>query len=178
MQSPNWVPFYDDGRIVMFGRADAPSLGPRLLQGEPARSRSPRVSKRRTRFRGPSDRPIRLVDRRRFFRIGRSAGRSREPNRRRRWLSARPRRPGCAGATSHPAGAGPLPARDPGGADRALRTAPTTGSRIRSLNEAYRYLMIQEAAMLAGIPITPENQNRIRSVLRASSTLMTGSSNA
>ena len=24
MQSPNWVPFYDDGRIVMFGRADAP----------------------------------------------------------------------------------------------------------------------------------------------------------
>ena len=25
MQSPNWVPFYDDGRIVMFGRADAPA---------------------------------------------------------------------------------------------------------------------------------------------------------
>ena len=24
MQSPNWIPFYDDGRIVMFGRADAP----------------------------------------------------------------------------------------------------------------------------------------------------------
>lgn len=24
MQSPNWLPFYDDGRIVMFGRADAP----------------------------------------------------------------------------------------------------------------------------------------------------------
>src|SRR5438067_10472129 len=23
MQSPNWIPFYDDGRIVMFGRADA-----------------------------------------------------------------------------------------------------------------------------------------------------------
>ncbi len=23
MRSPNWVPFYDDGRIVMFGRADA-----------------------------------------------------------------------------------------------------------------------------------------------------------
>ena len=25
MQSPNWVPFYDDGQIVMFGRADAPA---------------------------------------------------------------------------------------------------------------------------------------------------------
>ena len=24
MQSPNWIPFYDDGRVVMFGRADAP----------------------------------------------------------------------------------------------------------------------------------------------------------
>ena len=23
MQSPNWIPFYDDGRVVMFGRADA-----------------------------------------------------------------------------------------------------------------------------------------------------------
>ena len=32
------------------------------------------------------------------------------------------------------------------------------------LNEAYRYLMIQEAAMLAGIPITPENRTRIRSL--------------
>ena len=25
IHSPNWVPFYDDGRIVMFGRADAPA---------------------------------------------------------------------------------------------------------------------------------------------------------
>ena len=25
LHSPNWVPFYDDGRIVMFGRADAPA---------------------------------------------------------------------------------------------------------------------------------------------------------
>src|SRR5262249_32863094 len=23
--SPNWIPFYDDGRIVMFGRKDAPA---------------------------------------------------------------------------------------------------------------------------------------------------------
>ena len=23
IQSPNWIPFYDDGRVVMFGRADA-----------------------------------------------------------------------------------------------------------------------------------------------------------
>src|SRR5262249_7569205 len=25
MQSPNWIPFYDDGLIVMFGRSDAPA---------------------------------------------------------------------------------------------------------------------------------------------------------
>ena len=25
MQSPNWIPFYDDGSVVMFGRADAPA---------------------------------------------------------------------------------------------------------------------------------------------------------
>ena len=23
MQSPNWIPFYDDGGVVLFGRADA-----------------------------------------------------------------------------------------------------------------------------------------------------------
>ena len=48
MQSPNWVPFYDDGRIVMFGRADATGSGSRLLQGEPARSRSACVPNRTT----------------------------------------------------------------------------------------------------------------------------------
>ncbi len=25
MQSPNWIPFYDDGSVVMFGRSDAPA---------------------------------------------------------------------------------------------------------------------------------------------------------
>ena len=25
LQSPNWIAFYDDGQIVMFGRADAPA---------------------------------------------------------------------------------------------------------------------------------------------------------
>ena len=39
-ESPNWIPFYDDGRIVMFGRKDAPAGDLQVFESnrlEPAR---------------------------------------------------------------------------------------------------------------------------------------------
>jgi tetratricopeptide (TPR) repeat protein len=44
----------------------------------------------------------------------------------------------------------------------ALSHSPDDWIAFRRLKDAYRYLMIQEAAMLAGIPLTPANYNRIR----------------
>jgi len=44
----------------------------------------------------------------------------------------------------------------------ALSRSPDDWIAFRRLKDAYRYLMQQEAALLAGIPITPENQDRIR----------------
>ena len=46
----------------------------------------------------------------------------------------------------------------------SLARSPDDWVAYRMLNEAYRFLMVQEAAMLAGIPIKPENRTRIRSV--------------
>ena len=63
--SPNWIPFYDDGRIVMFGRTDAPAADLAVFKAnrlEPARSVSRDQSA--AALRGPADAD--LVDRRRL----------------------------------------------------------------------------------------------------------------
>src|SRR5262249_27048573 len=43
----------------------------------------------------------------------------------------------------------------------ALSRNPDDPMAYRILNEAYRLLTLQESALLAGIPLTPENQPRI-----------------
>ena len=55
----------------------------------------------------------------------------------------------------------------------ALSKSPDDWMAYRVLAEAYRYLMMQEGAMMAGIPITPENANRIRSAQPKLENLMT-----
>ena len=55
----------------------------------------------------------------------------------------------------------------------ALSHSPDDWIAFRTLKDAYRLLMVQEAAMLAGIPITPENQHRIRSLSPGIENLMT-----
>ena len=161
LQSPNWVPFYDDGRIVMFGRADAPADGPRVFQGEQARRRSccayrDEASGRR---RGAAAQPD-VLDRRRVsesdvqpaavaHRVGAALAAGRAPR------SPASRAAAVAFRT-------PLTAswRSRRRAPR-LRTARTTGLHSGRLKDAYRYLMVQENAMLEGVPITPDNAERI-----------------
>ena len=163
MQSPNWVPFYDDGRIVMFGRADAPEsdlaffkvnrLDPdvrayRAAQPVPGAERPPN--------------PTSMIDT--IFET-RSQGRlhSRTQSAR-RWLNPVGADDPTATVTSPPL---PEPARcllAIQEARKALAKSPDDWTAYRILGEAYRYLMVQESAMLAGIPITPENASRIRTV--------------
>ena len=44
------------------------------------------------------------------------------------------------------------------------RASPTTPTAFRVLTDAYRWLTLQETALLAGIPLTPENQQRILAI--------------
>jgi tetratricopeptide (TPR) repeat protein len=165
MKSPNWVPFYDDGRIVMFGRADAPQsdlaffnanrLDPELRA---FRTTHPPVGAERPP--NPTSWIDDIFQNRTFNRVHSRTESSR------RWLE---------GPESDDAAATPGPDNqaipDPARCFLAIREArialarsPDDWVAFRRLKEAYRFLMVQEAAMLAGIPIIPENRQRIRGV--------------
>ena len=150
MQSPNWIPFYDDGRVVMFGRADAAEpdlaafktnrLEPELRAYKVAEPVPPPIGRRRRRPGWTTS-----------SRTGCWAGPSRTPM---------PPAAGSSGASldDGPGRACPTPpAACWPSARRAPRwpRAPTTGSAYRLLDAAYRLLTLQETALLAGIPLTP-----------------------
>jgi tetratricopeptide (TPR) repeat protein len=163
MQSPNWIPFYDDGRIVMFGRADAPASDLAFFK---ANKLDPEIRAYRVNHPiiGP-DRPptattwIDGVFQNRTF----SRPQSRTESAR-RWLEGLgPEGP----ATSAASFTIPEPARcllAIQEARLALQQSPDDWIAYRRLKDAYRFLMVQEAAMMAGIPITPENRARIQAV--------------
>ena len=155
MQSPNWIPFYDDGRVVMFGRSDAAEpdlttfknnrLEPELraykiAQPVPSADRPPT--------------PTSWLDD--IFR-NRLLGRPQShTNAAGRWLQ------GASADPDQPS----IP--DPARCLLAIREARTALAKnpddwlaYRLLEVAYRYLTLQETAILGGLPLTPENQVRI-----------------
>jgi tetratricopeptide (TPR) repeat protein len=159
-QSPNWVPFYDDGRIVMFGRADAPAKDLAFFKANKLdadlrlyKTMRPVPSSER-----PPN-PTTWID---------SVFQNRTSNRpqtrtesARRWLTgavledSQPNRPQIT-----------LP--DPARCILAIQEArtglaqsPDDWIAYRILKDAYRTLMLHESAMLAGIPITLDNLERI-----------------
>jgi tetratricopeptide (TPR) repeat protein len=171
MQSPNWVPFYDDGRIVMFGRADAGESDVAFFK---ANRLDPELRAFRTNHPVPGaerpPNPSTMIDG--IFQnrtISRLQSRTQSAL---RWLNAAgPDITGQA-AVSPPL---PEPARcllaiqD---ARTALARSPDDWQAFRRLNEAYGFLMLQESAMLANIPIKPENRDRIRSLTPSLEQLM------
>lgn len=154
-ESPNWIPFYDDGRVVMFGRSDAAEpdltafknnkLDPDLRAYKvttpvPAADRPPT--------------PINWIDD--VFQTRALTPPQARIDAARRWLSG----PAATGEQAT------LP--DPARCILAIREARTALARnpddsiaYRVLAQAYRILTVQESALLAGIPLTPENQDRI-----------------
>jgi tetratricopeptide (TPR) repeat protein len=155
MQSPNWIPFYDDGRVVMFGRADAaePDLTAfRNNRLEPD-LRAFKVSEPVPSADRPPT-PTSWIDE--IFQnrlLGRPQSHTNAAN---RWLQ------GASLDVDQPVIPDParclLAIRE---ARTALAKSPDDFVAYRLLNAAYRLLTLQETAILGGIPLTPENQARI-----------------
>ncbi len=157
LQSPNWVPFYDDGRIVMFGRADAPAGDLAFFKAH--QLDAPLLAYKTRHPIAGSERPptptswIDGVFQNRTFSRPQSRTESAA-----RWLSPPP----VAGREN----LGYIP--DPAHCILAIQEARTALSRspddwiaFRRLKDAYRYLMVQENAMLHGIPISFDNLERM-----------------
>jgi tetratricopeptide (TPR) repeat protein len=161
LKSPNWVPFYDDGRIVMFGRADAPESDLAFFKAN--KLDADLLAYRTTHPVAGAERPpnpttwIDGVFQNRT--LSRPQSRTESAL---RWLVGQGNE-----ATSSVAAQQPL-LPDPARcilaiqeARTALAHSPDDWIAFRRLKDAYRSLMIQENAMLAGIPIKPENSDRI-----------------
>jgi hypothetical protein len=172
MQSLNWIPFYDDGRVVMFGRADAPPSDLAFFKENRLDADHLAYHKNRPVLSAP--RPpnattwIDNIFQNRTFSRPQSRTESSL-----RWLQ-----PSGIEDLNLPPEERPIPS--PARcllaiqeARTALAHSPDDWVAFRRLKDAYRFLMVQEAAMLAGIPITPENQRRIRTVVPAMENLMT-----
>ncbi len=154
-QSPDWIPFYDDGNTYMFGRADA---GETVAEADVAYFRANRLDPeamayRRTKPIPSADRPpteVGLMD---------------------EWfvtrLRLRPQPHDEAAArmfqgTNFDSSAPSMPSpaqcimtiRE---ARTALALKPDDPAAYRYLNQCYRLLMIEETALLQGIKLTPEN---------------------
>ncbi|WP_205678636.1 tetratricopeptide repeat protein [Aquisphaera insulae] len=154
-RSPRWIPYYDDGLTMLFGRADAPEAERKAFQNN-------RLDPNLRAFRISSaipaaDRPptpttwIDQIFRNRILGLA-------EPhtNAAIRWLQG-------IGADTAEAST-PDPAR----CLLAIREARTALARnpddwvaYRLLNLAYRLLSSQETAILGGMPVTAENLPRI-----------------
>ncbi|QEH33271.1 hypothetical protein OJF2_17720 [Aquisphaera giovannonii] len=153
--SPRWIPYYDDGHTMLFGRADAPEAERKAF--EDSRLDAPLRAFRISAPVPPADRPptpTSWIDR--YFR-NRLLGQA-EPHTSAavRWLQGVGADPEEA-ATPDPARC-LLAVRE---ARKALARNPDDWVAYRLLNLAYRLLAAQETAILGGIPMTAENLPRI-----------------
>jgi tetratricopeptide (TPR) repeat protein len=155
MQSPNWIPFYDDGRVVMFGRADAP-------EEDLAEFRENRLDPEQRAYKvshpvATADRPptpTSWIDD--IFQSRVLARPQWRTDAGRRWLQ------GPDADASNPEIPDParclLAIQD---ARAALAGNPDDWSAYRLLAASYGYLMAQETALLSGISLTPQNRDQI-----------------
>jgi tetratricopeptide (TPR) repeat protein len=164
MTSPNWIPFYDDGQIVMFGRSDAPASDLAVFKAhrlEP--DRVYRTSHPVPAAEGPPTATSWIDDVFQNRVLNRPQKRTESA---RRWLSGQ----SVAGEITLPEPARCLLAIQD--ARTALARSPDDWIAFRMLDQAYASLMVQEAALLAGIPLTPENQARISQLTPSPELLM------
>ena len=161
MNSKDWIPFYDDGAVVMFGRADAKAPKADLAYFEANRLDAEAQVFKRPRQVAPWERPPTPT-----YEPLDSIFQNRLLNRpqphteaARRWLRPANVAPGSPY----------LP--DPAHCLMAIREAraalsikPDDVTAFRYLFEAYRLLIVQESALIAGIPLAPENVSRVSQV--------------
>ncbi len=161
MNSPNWASFYDDGAVVLFGRLDDSAIS-----RDVAYFKGNRLEAQELVFKRPKQVAPWVGTPREVSEVVDSVFQNRLLNRTqphveaaRHWL-----RP-----VTVPDGSSYLP--DPAHcllAIRELRNAlsskPDDHSAYRLLVEAYRLLLTQESALIAGIPLSQDNITRIAQV--------------
>ncbi len=155
MQSPDWIPFYDDGQVIMLGRADAQE--PDLTVFKSNRLEPDHLAYSVARPVPSADRPptrTSWVDELLTDRL--LARPQPHTNSARRWLQGSELKEGLQ-STPDPARC-LLAVRE---ARTALAKNPDDWLAYRLLNVAYRVLIQQESALLAGIPLTRENAAKI-----------------
>ncbi|MBV8610706.1 MAG: hypothetical protein JO034_25025, partial [Singulisphaera sp.] len=159
IRSPHWIPFYDDGRVVIFGRSDAhePDLTTFKENRLDPETRAFRVEHTVP----PADRPptpTTWMDD--IFRNRLLGHRQSHTSAAARWLQ------GTDPESPQPG----LP--DPARCLLAIQEARTALAKnpddwvaYRLLNASYRLLSQQESALLSGIALTQENQARISQIV-------------
>ncbi len=157
-QSVNWIPFHDNGAIALFGRADAPAAD--LAYFKANRLEPDAVAYRRDKPVPPTERPptaVSWMDN--VFRTREMAMPQPHDLAARHWLTVV--NPGT-GRESRPDPARCLlAARE---ARTALASKPDDPAAFRILATAYRDLLTQETALLAGLSLTPENEAKIAQI--------------
>jgi tetratricopeptide (TPR) repeat protein len=156
--SENWIPFYDDGAVVMFGRADAPEADLAFFKANrlDPELRAYKVSKPTP----PAERPplpVTWIDN--FFQTRALARPQPHNEAAAHWLSGQ-----NIGNDSDQGQLRPDPARcllAIREARTALASKPDDTQAYRILAVAYRELAVQETALMAGIELTPENAPRL-----------------
>lgn len=155
-QSPNWIPYHDDGQVVLFGRADAVEADVAYFTSNRLDPdlRAYKIAKAIPSAERPPS-PVTWMDV--VFQTRALTPPQPHNDAAQRWLSG-----GDAGV----AGVAPFP--DPARcllAVREARTAlaakPDDPQAFRLLATAYRTLMTEEMAILGGLKLTPENLARV-----------------
>lgn len=166
MQSINWIPFKDDGNVVMFGRADAPAVDLAFFKANRLDANALVFVEVRTV--PPVERPpsqVTWIDD--IFQHRTNARSQPHTAAAARWLQA----------LNFDATTATLP--DPAHcymvikeARTALSSRPDDHNAYRLLFEAYRLLMIQESALLQGLKLAPENSNVVAQTTPQTFTLL------
>lgn len=155
--SPNWIPFYDDGRVVMFGRADASAEDVAYFKANRLDAQQLAYHVKRP-FVGFQRTPTATTWLDQIFQNRLFAKSQWRTEAARRWLFGG-MQSAAAQDSQYPDLARCFLAIQE--ARGALSRDPDDWNAYRVLATAYQYVLIQESALLAGIPLKPENAQRI-----------------
>jgi tetratricopeptide (TPR) repeat protein len=158
MTSPNWIPFYDDGRTVMFGRADAAEEDLAYFKANRLNAEQMAYHVQRP-FVGFQRTPTATTWLDSIFQNRLTAKQQWRTEAARRWLFGEAR--DAQGFRI------PEPSRCFLAIQEcraALSRDPDDWNAYRVLSNAYQFLLLQETALVSGIPLTPENRLKIGSL--------------
>jgi len=164
-QSPNWVPFYDDGAVIIYGRTDAAAADLAFFKKNRLDPNRVFTVTSPTPPSGPPT-PVTAMDN--VFPARTTTRPQPHTESARRWLNGAEVAPGMTAL--------PEPARCLAAvheARTALASKPDDTQAFRVLASAYNALMVQETALLAGLKITPENAAQISRLVPRTDVLAT-----